>query len=233
MAKIYGNTTTTPLNPEKFGSTGKPYADYMLLTSDNLLDDISAPQKFIFQVDCTFYDSRGGALDFILKAQAGTVLYATFKPKVLGGTQLRIYEFIGSVTTQQSGTPPFEYSRNIIVEYDTGTGDLTIREPKMDKFADVTNINVTTPYAKEIVTDYELMIGSKNGACFISGMSGLAGIYRYPYDGGLAQLELHTPEGDAPYAAANKLYVDTAIGSIETALDSIIAIQNQLIGGGE
>ena len=30
---------------------------------------------------------------------------------------------------------------------------------------------------------------------------------------------------------ANKLYVDTAIGEIDTALDGIIAIQNKLIGG--
>ena len=39
------------------------------------------------------------------------------------------------------------------------------------------------------------------------------------------------PVGDTD--AANKAYVDNSIGSIETALDSIIAIQEQLIGGAE
>lgn len=257
MAKIYGNTTTTPLNPEKFGSTGKPFVDYMLLTSDNLLDDTSTPQKFIFQEDCTFYNSRGGALDFILKAQAGTVLYATFKPKVLGGTQLRIYEFIGSVTTQQSGTPPFEYSRNIIVEYDTGTGELTIREPKMDKFADVTkSVNPTTE-ANETTIDFgrglvriqtDSMQATGEGGLILSGYGGsdclifhpLHGVGFYSYESAMSdpdsdtkylQIKVGVPQSQ--YEATNKKYVDTAIGSIETALDSIIAIQNQLIGGGE
>ena len=162
------------------------------------------------------------------------MLYATFEQRAMSNTQLRKYEFIGSVTTQQGGIPPFKYSRNIIVEYDTGTGELTIREPKMDKFGDVIETDIRTPYGKAVLTDYELMIGSKQGACFVSEMSGKAGIYQYPYDGSLATLQLYTPEGDnAPYCAANKLYVDTKLGSVEAALDSIIAIQNQLIGGGE
>jgi len=41
---------------------------------------------------------------------------------------------------------------------------------------------------------------------------------------------LGTPTDDAD--AVNKNYVDTAIGSIDSALDSIIAIQNSILGGG-
>ena len=59
------------------------------------------------------------------------------------------------------------------------------------------------------------------------------GVYENNNNYNLASMEVFTPDDDAPYCATNKLYVDTAIGSIETALDSIIAIQNQLIGGGE
>lgn len=46
-------------------------------------------------------------------------------------------------------------------------------------------------------------------------------------DGRLVNVD--SPSDD--YDAANKLYVDTAIGDIETALDGIIAIQESLIGG--
>jgi len=41
-----------------------------------------------------------------------------------------------------------------------------------------------------------------------------------------------TPSNASNDAVANKGYVDTAIGNIDTALDSIIAIQNSILGGG-
>ena len=104
---------------------------------------------------------------------------------------------------------------------------------KMDKFGDVEQVEINTFNGKAVFTEGDIFIGARGGGCFLSSPVSSAGIYQYPYDGSLAPLEVITPEGNAPYAAANKLYVDTAIGSIETALDSIIAIQNQLIGGGE
>jgi hypothetical protein len=41
-----------------------------------------------------------------------------------------------------------------------------------------------------------------------------------------------TPSNASNDAVANKGYVDTAIGDIDSALDSIIAIQNSILGGG-
>jgi hypothetical protein len=102
---------------------------------------------------------------------------------------------------------------------------------KMDKFGEVKTNNAPRPNGKEVIADTAILIGAKSSTCFLSQTGGAAGIYSYPYDGSLNILEVGTPSDDDVYAAANKLYVDTAIGSIETALDSIIAIQNQLIGG--
>ena len=49
-------------------------------------------------------------------------------------------------------------------------------------------------------------------------------------DGSLKLTRLVAPTNDTD--AVNKNYVDTAIGSIDSALDSIIAIQNSILGGG-
>lgn len=56
-----------------------------------------------------------------------------------------------------------------------------------------------------------------------------AGQYTIPQYSANGALYVGTPTADGH--AATKQYVDNAIGDIETALDSIIAIQNSLIGG--
>ena len=78
------------------------------------------------------------------------------------------------------------------------------------------------------ISGYELLIGAS--ALSISGSSIHINKADYGFyvDGNRIQ-NVATPEDSAD--AANKGYVDGLVGSVESALDSIIAMQNSLIGG--
>lgn len=112
---------------------------------------------------------------------------------------------------------------------------------KQDKFADVTvdrDGNVLLTPKK----DLQIAANNDNGSVALVGKSvtlygdytnlhglvSVLGVLDFGYGNGRIS-NLGEPRADND--AVNRAYVDTAIGNIETALDSIIAIQEQLIGG--
>lgn len=114
---------------------------------------------------------------------------------------------------------------------DPGEIDQTLLDSKQDKFADVIHEQSDGINQKYVRLDSEHFI--------LESMDG-TGIFWIFQDGSIILSKelvmagnrissLGTPAEDND--AANKAYVDSSIGNIETALDSIIAIQEQLIGG--
>ena len=77
------------------------------------------------------------------------------------------------------------------------------------------------------ISGYELTIGASSLE-IVGGSINLKSDYGLSVEGNRIQ-EVGAPEQNTD--AANKAYVDGLVGNIESALDSIIAMQNSLIGG--
>lgn len=124
---------------------------------------------------------------------------------------------------------------------DPGEIDQTLLDSKQDKFADISVDNegsVTLTPSKNIqiaVTDDngQVLLVGKHATLYadyvnLHGLVSILGSLDFGYGNGKIS-NLGTPTADTD--AVNKGYVDTAVGDIESALDAIIAIQEQLIGG--
>ena len=144
------------------------------------------------------------------------------------------HEWNGTVltVTSDSGTSSADLKGDMGVRGPQGipggeAGELI--ENKMDKFGEIitdagtTTIDSTSTLGRLIWRADELFIDMKYGGSIGSTGAGEVAIHN------LADVNPGTKGTDA----INKNYVDGLVGDVEAALDSVIAIQNELIGGGE
>ena len=107
---------------------------------------------------------------------------------------------------------------------------------KMDKFGEVIQENSTTEIRIEDTgaANFKFKIKGKNtGACFeFESSSPDGGRMRYGGPGNFVVEDLEVLSPTKPNHPTDKQYVDNLVGNIETTLDNIIALQENLIGGG-
>lgn len=114
----YNATEEKALSGYALKFLGNAYDNEMLISTEDIANG-STGAKYVFTKDCFFYHNRGGGLAFVLGVLAGTVLYAS---AIRGGLstqyEKRTYEFVGSVTLEQTTIYGCKYYRDVIVEYE-------------------------------------------------------------------------------------------------------------------
>lgn len=229
MAKIYGNTTTTPIDPKKFGGSGGS-----ITVEQKYNPESENAQSGIAVAEATSNKPT---------IHSGTEIFITVEDESLPEFNCGIFKPMGDT----KWTPPYKVGD---LYYNTESKQLCVCvETNEDNSYFSSNWRLAS-----MLPEYEY--NPKSGLAQ-SGIAVDQALEPYKYlqkDGGYYT---HLDFLDVKYAAyvqedlvvgrtaicekdptqdahlTNKKYVDGLIGNIETALDNIIAIQNSLIGGDE
>ncbi len=209
MAEIYGNTTTTPINPNAFGGVSTENIP-RLFTGTSIVK--VAPEEF-FCVETEI--GTGGELE---NAKVGDLYFNTDANRYYGCVKA---EKVKHVITDYWATHWIGLNYNELLA-NGGNPDIDL-SGKMDKFGEVVEDEASVwviPHGnkmfKFIFGNSHIQTYQDNFSMFVKGTNVKID------ENGLFVNFVKMADVD---------YVDGFVGDIETALDNIIAIQNNLIGG--
>lgn len=230
MAKIYGNTTATPLNPDMFGSGDIPISKAvkidritpMLPTGLYVLES----SAIMVETEETDIDEEGIERPYV------SLILAENTADMEANTEGVFYVYIARPwqDTPYKGSK-FDSHLTIIGAADyisLGLGcrnmvDLTMHYDGTKNIPTLTVEERADDFRKiKAGVELELIAGRKK---IVIGDRYGVGIYENNGSYDLSPLEVFTPEGDHPYCAANKLYVDTKIGDINSILATLVEVE--------